>query len=79
MPHRIDVLDLGYFAEVARQRNVSRAEEALDLSQPALSKAMRGIEKALETKVAQHSAAITAQFTPAEFVGEDQHYIGRQC
>jgi len=47
--------DLGYFAVVAEHGNLRRAAEALDLSQPALSKSLRRLEKWAQTKLVKRT------------------------
>lgn len=43
--------DLEYFAAVAEHRHIGRAAEALDLSQPALSKSLRRLEQSLGARL----------------------------
>ena len=43
--------DIEYFSEIAERGNVGRAAEALGLSQPALSKSLRRLEKSLQAKL----------------------------
>ncbi|MEW6304271.1 MAG: LysR family transcriptional regulator [Verrucomicrobiota bacterium] len=43
----MELYQLGYFVEVARQRNFTRASERLHLAQPALSQQMRKLEEEL--------------------------------
>ena len=47
----VEPRDLEYFAVVAEHRNLGRAAEALDLSQPALSKSLRRLETWAQMKV----------------------------
>ena len=47
--------DLEYFAAVAEHGNLGRAAEALDLSQPALSKSVRRLELWAGTKLVQRT------------------------
>ena len=47
--------DLEYFAVVAEHGNLRRAAEALDLSQPALSKSLRRLEKWAKTKLVKRT------------------------
>jgi len=47
----MELRDLEYFAVVAEHGHVGRAAEALGLSQPALSKCLRRLEKAVEAKL----------------------------
>ena len=47
--------DLQYFAIVAEQGNLRRAAEAIGVSQPALSKTLRRLEKAAGTKVVKRT------------------------
>jgi DNA-binding transcriptional LysR family regulator len=47
--------DLQYFAVVAEQGNLRRAAEAIGVSQPALSKTLRRLEKAAGTKVVKRT------------------------
>lgn len=47
--------DLEYFAVVAEHGNLRRAAEALNLSQPALSKSLRRLEKSVRTKVVKRT------------------------
>lgn len=47
--------DLQYFAVVAEHGNLSRAAEAIGISQPALSKTLRRLEKSAGTKVVQRT------------------------
>ena len=57
------VRDLDYFAVVAKHGNLRRAAESLDLSQPALSKALGRLEKAVGAKLARRTSkgvALTA-------------------
>ena len=43
--------DIEYFSEIAERGNVGRAVEALGLSQPALSKSLRRLEKSMQAKL----------------------------
>ena len=43
--------DIEYFSEIAERGNVGRAAEALGLSQPALSKSLRRLEKSMQAKL----------------------------
>src|SRR3970040_1683926 len=47
----LKVRDIEYFAVVAQHGNVGRAAEALGLSQPALSKSLRRLEKSKQAKL----------------------------
>jgi len=47
----MELRDLGYFAAIAEHRSLRRAAEALDLSQPGLSKSLRRLEQELRTKL----------------------------
>ncbi|MBI3044976.1 MAG: LysR family transcriptional regulator [Betaproteobacteria bacterium] len=47
--------DLEYFAAVAEHKNLRRAAGVLDLSQPALSKSLRRLEKSMETKLVKRT------------------------
>ena len=47
----MELRDIGYFEEIAEQRNLGRAAERLGLSQPALSKSLRRLEDALQVKL----------------------------
>ena len=51
----IELRDLEYFAVVAEHANLGRAAEALDLSQPALSKSLRRLEKWTQMKVVKRT------------------------
>ena len=51
----MELRDLQYFAVVAEHRNLRRAAEALDLSQPALSKSLRRLESAARTKLVKRT------------------------
>ncbi|MBI3918300.1 MAG: LysR family transcriptional regulator [Betaproteobacteria bacterium] len=48
---KLDVRDIEYFAVVAKNGHVGRAAEQLGLSQPALSKSLRRLERSLGTKL----------------------------
>jgi len=50
-----ELRDLGYFAAVAEHGNLRRAAEALDLSQPALSKTLRRLEQAIGAKLVKRT------------------------
>jgi len=52
----MEARDLDYFAAVARHGGVRRAAEALDLSQPALSKALRRLEQSVGTRLVRRTA-----------------------
>ena len=43
--------DIEYFAAIAEHGHLGRAAEALDLSQPALSKSLRRLEKVMQAKL----------------------------
>lgn len=47
----MELRDIGYFAAIAEHRSLRRAAEALDLSQPGLSKSLRRLEHELGTKL----------------------------
>jgi len=47
----MELRDLGYFAAIAEHRSLRRAAEALDLSQPGLSKSLRRLEQAVGAKL----------------------------
>jgi DNA-binding transcriptional LysR family regulator len=47
----MELRDLEYFAAIAEHGHVGRAAEALGLSQPALSKCLRRLEKAVDAKL----------------------------
>jgi DNA-binding transcriptional LysR family regulator len=51
----MELRDLEYFAVVAEHGNLRRAAEALDLSQPALSKSLRRLEQTVGTKVVKRT------------------------
>ena len=51
----MELRDLEYFAVVAEHGHVGRAAEALGLSQPALSKSLRRLEKAMQAKVVKRT------------------------
>jgi len=53
--HRAIELYLGTFLEVARRRNISRAAEALDLSQTAVSRRVRVLETQLGARLFERS------------------------
>ena len=48
---KLEVRDIEYFAVIARHGNVGRAAEQLGLSQPALSKSLRRLERSLGAKL----------------------------
>lgn len=52
----MDLRDLRYFAAIAEHRSVRRAAEALNLSQPGLSKSLRRLEDELRTKLVARTA-----------------------
>lgn len=52
----MELRDIEYFAAIAEHGHLGRAAEALDLSQPALSKSLRRLEKALQAKVVARTA-----------------------
>ena len=52
---KLELRDLEYFAVVARRGNVGRAAEELGLSQPALSKSLRRLEKAVGAKLVKRT------------------------
>ena len=51
----MEIRDLEYFAAVAEHGHVGRAAEALRLSQPALSKSLRRLEKAVGAKLVRRT------------------------
>jgi len=51
----VELRDLEYFAVVAEHGNLRRAAEALDLSQPALSKTLRRLEQAIGAKLVKRT------------------------
>ena len=51
----MEARDLQYFAVVAEQGNLRRAAEAIGVSQPALSKTLRRLEKAAGTKIVRRT------------------------
>jgi DNA-binding transcriptional LysR family regulator len=51
----MELRDLEYFAVVAEHAHLGRAAEALGLSQPALSKSLRRLESALQTKLVKRT------------------------
>ena len=52
---KLELRDLEYFAAVAARGNVGRAAEELGLSQPALSKSLRRLEKAVGAKLVKRT------------------------
>ncbi len=52
----MELRDIEYFATVAEHKSIGRAAEALDMSQPALSKSLRRLEQAMGAKVVQRTA-----------------------
>jgi len=53
--YRMELRDLEYFAVVAEHAHLGRAAAALGLSQPALSKSLRRLESALQTKLVKRT------------------------
>lgn len=51
----MELRDLEYFAVVAEHGHLGRAAEALDLSQPALSKCLRRLERAMQAKLVKRT------------------------
>ncbi len=51
----LDLRDIEYFAVIAEHRHLGRAAEALGLGQPALSIALRRLEKAADTKLVERT------------------------
>lgn len=51
----MELRDLGYFAAIAEHRSLRRAAEALDLSQPGLSKSLRRLEHGMGTKLVRRT------------------------
>src|SRR5262245_15007862 len=51
----LELRDLCYFAAVAEHGNLRRAAEALDLSQPALSKSLRRLEHTVQGKLVKRT------------------------
>jgi DNA-binding transcriptional LysR family regulator len=51
----MELRDIEYFAVVAEHAHVGRAAEALGLSQPALSKSLRRLEKAVQAKLVKRT------------------------
>jgi len=47
----MELRDLQYFSAIAEHKSVRRAAEALDLSQPGLSKSLRRLETELRAKL----------------------------
>lgn len=54
--YRMELRDIEYFAVVAEHGHLGRAAAALGLSQPALSKSLRRLESALQTKLVKRTA-----------------------
>ena len=52
----MELRDLRYFAVIAEHGSVRRAAEALNLSQPGLSKSLRRLEQELRTKLVARTA-----------------------
>lgn len=52
---KLELRDIEYFAVVAHRGNVGRAAEELGLSQPALSKSLRRLEKAVGAKLVKRT------------------------
>jgi DNA-binding transcriptional LysR family regulator len=53
--YRMELRDIEYFAVVAEHAHLGRAAAALGLSQPALSKSLRRLESALQTKLVKRT------------------------
>jgi DNA-binding transcriptional LysR family regulator len=53
--NRMELRDIEYFAVVAEHAHLGRAAAALGLSQPALSKSLRRLETALQTKLVKRT------------------------
>src|SRR5262245_29875630 len=53
--YRMELRDIEYFAVVAEHGHLGRAAAALGLSQPALSKSLRRLESALQTKLVKRT------------------------
>ena len=53
--YRMELRDIEYFAVVAKHGHLGRAAAALGLSQPALSKSLRRLESALQTKLVRRT------------------------
>lgn len=51
----MELRDLEYFAVVAQHGHVGRAAESLELSQPALSKSLRRLEKVMQAKLVKRT------------------------
>jgi DNA-binding transcriptional LysR family regulator len=51
----MELRDIEYFAVVAEKGSIGRAAEALDMSQPALSKSLRRLEAAMHAKVVRRT------------------------
>lgn len=60
----MELRDLEYFAVVAKHRHVGRAAESLGLSQPALSKSLRRLEKTMQAKLVKRTPK-GIELTPA--------------
>ena len=52
----MELRDIEYFAVVAEHKSIGRAAEALNMSQPALSKSLRRLEQSMGAKVVQRMA-----------------------
>ncbi len=52
---KIELRDIEYFAVVAEHLHVGRAAEALNLSQPALSRSLRRLETSIQSKVVRRT------------------------
>src|SRR5215510_10148190 len=51
----MELRDIEYFAVVAEKGSIGRAAEALDMSQPALSKSLRRLEAAMHAKIVRRT------------------------
>lgn len=51
----LELRDIEYFAVVAEHGSIGRAAEALELSQPALSKSLRRLEQSIDAKVVKRT------------------------
>jgi len=51
----MELRDIEYFAVVAEHGNLRRAAESLGLSQPALSKSLRRLEKSMAAKLVKRT------------------------